>query len=157
MARWLIVIAAALPGVVLATVTAVSGAEIFFSGEPLIFAARAANLAEAAASRDTADVVLRLALGEDVNRRTLVRIPQQSDTVLVLAPLEAAIVGQRASIVRLLVNNGAKVDRQTLLRARCFAQHRGGHGRIGDEETIAYLATLDPSPADCGVVSIPEM
>jgi hypothetical protein len=151
----LIFIAAALPAIVLATLSAVSGAGIVLSGQPMIFAARAENLAEAAANQDAAEVVLRLALGEDVNRPAHVRIPRQFEKPWLLTPLEAAVVGQKPSIVKLVIERGARVDSATLLRVRCFAQHRGGHGRVGDEDTIAYLTTLGSAAIDCDGVPIP--
>ena len=153
--RWLIVVAAAVPGIALAAVTGASGAKMLLSGEPLIFSAHAESLAEAAANRDTADVVLRLALGEDPNLPAPVRLPYESNR-LVLTPLEGAVVGQRVAVVRLLVNRGAKLQGEILTRVRCFAQHRGGHGRMGDDDTIAYLASLDPSPLNCEGIAIPE-
>jgi hypothetical protein len=155
--RTIILLAAALPAIALGAVTSVSGASALVTGRPFVLAPRAANLAEAAANRDIADVVARLSFGEDPNRPGLVHNPQQFAQPVVLTPLEGAVLAQHTPLVRLLINRGARVTGRALTRVRCFAEHRGGHGRVGNADTIEYLATLGPSPLNCDGVPIPAI
>jgi hypothetical protein len=142
--------AAALPGVLVALLTGVSGVTTFVEARPLLLAPQTASVAEAAGNRDAAEVIRRLRQGEDVNRPTEVRIPQRFDHPLTLTPLEAAVASERPYMVRLVLDNGATLNPPILRRIRCFAQRRGDRG------TIAYLNSLDGSPLDCSGVAIPE-
>src|SRR5690348_17707974 len=114
--RALILAAAALPAIILGTVTGVSGASALVSGRPFVLAPHAANLAEAAANRDIAEVVFRLSLGEDPNRPGLVHNPQQLDQPVVLTPLEGAVLAQHTALVKLLIDRGAHVRGPALTR-----------------------------------------
>src|SRR5207249_4770462 len=128
--------AIALPGVVVALVTGLSGVSAFVADRPLILAPVPRTVAEAAANRDVADVVVMSAL-TDMNQPAM------------LTPLEAAVVSERAYMIRLVHDRGARLDPQELRKLRCIAQARKDRG------TIAYLAQLDSSPLNCEGVAIP--
>jgi hypothetical protein len=66
-----------------------------------------------------------------------------------LTPLEAAVVSERAYIITLVRDRGARLDAATLRRLRCIAQARKDRG------TIAYLAQLDSSSLSCEGEPIP--
>ena len=149
MARWIIA-AFAVPGIVVAVATGLSGLASLAIDRPLILAAVPASLAEAAGNRDAAEVMLRLERGEDVNRAVEIRIPQRFDNPITLTPLEAAVASERTYMIRLMLDHGAVMDGTTLRRLRCFAERRKDRG------TIAYLAALDASPLACDGVAIPE-
>ena len=150
MSNWTWAAAVALPGVVVALMTGASGITGLLADRPLLLAAQPASLAEASGNRDAAEVILRLAQGEDVNRPREVRIPQRFARPLTLTPLEAAVASERTYMIRLLLDHGAVMDGPTLRRLRCFAERRKDRG------TIAYLAALDRSPLACEGVAIPE-
>lgn len=141
--------AMALPGVVVALVTGVSGIAALVADRPLLLASQPASLAEASGNRDAAEVVLRLAQGEDINRPIEVRIPQRFARPITLTPLEAAVASERTYMIRLMLDHGAAIDAKTLRRLRCFAERRKDRG------TIAFLAEMDPSPLACDGVAIP--
>ncbi len=142
--------AVALPGVLVALVTGISGIAALVADRPLILASQPASLTEASGNRDAAEVLLRLAQGEDVNLPSEVRIPQRFPRPITLTPLEAAVASERTYMITLVLDHGAVMDASTLRRLRCFAERRK------DKGTIAYLAALDPSPLSCDGVAIPE-
>jgi hypothetical protein len=67
----------------------------------------------------------------------------------VLTPLEAAVISERAYMIRIVRDHGATLDPDTLRTLRCIAQARKDRG------TIAYLAELDSSPLNCEGLRIP--
>jgi len=140
--------AIALPGVVVALVTGLSGVSAFVADRPLILAPVPRTVAEAAGNRDVADVVVMSAL-TDMNLPASVRIPLRLHQPAMLTPLEAAVVSERAYMIRLVHDRGARLDPQELRKLRCIAQARKDRG------TIAYLAQLDSSPLNCEGVAIP--
>lgn len=150
MRTWIWAAAVALPGVVVALMTGASGLAALVANRPLLLASQPASLAEASGNRDAAEVMLRLAQGEDVNRPDEVRIPQRFTRPITLTPLEAAVASERTYMIRLMLDHGAAMDAPTLRRLRCFAERRK------DKGTIAYLAAMDSSPLDCEGVVIPE-
>src|SRR5438874_3901938 len=140
--------AIALPGVVVALVTGLSGVSAFVADRPLILAPVPRTVAEAAGNRDVADVVVMSPL-TDMNLPASARIPLRLHQPALLTPLEAAVVSERAYMIRLVHDRGARLDAQELRKLRCIAQARKDRG------TIAYLAQLDSSPLSCDGVSIP--
>lgn len=141
--------ALALPGVVVALMTGASGLSGWVADRPLILAPVPRNLPEAAGNRDVADVVV-MSASADVDERALARIPLRMREPALVTPLEAAVISERAYMIRLLRDRGASMDAQTLRTLRCIADARKDRG------TIAYLAQLDSSPLRCSDVGIPH-
>ena len=140
--------AIALPGVVVALLTGLSGVSAFIADRPLILAPVPTSVAEAAGNRDVADVVV-MSASTDMNRPVPARIPLRLHEPAMLTPLEAAVVSERGYMIRLVRDRGARLDAEELRTLRCIAQARKDRG------TIAYLAQLDSSPLLCDGVSIP--
>ena len=145
----LLLAAIALPGAVAGVVTGVSGMSALVADRPLMLAPVPRSIAEAAGNRDVADVVLFSSPAADINRADLVRIPLRLHRPAVLTPLEAAVVSERAYMIALVRDRGARIDTETIRRLRCIAQARKDRG------TIAYLAQLDSSPLSCDGVDVP--
>ena len=145
----LLLAAVALPGVVVGLVTGASGIAALIADRPLILAPVPRSVAEAAGNRDVADVVLLAAPDADMNRAELVRIPLRLHAPALLTPLEAAVISERAYMIQVLRNQGARLDPDMLRRLRCIAQGRKDRG------TIASLAQLDSAPLSCEGVPIP--
>ena len=139
----------ALPAVVVGVVTGLSGISALVANRPLILAPVPRSVAEAAGNRDVADVLVMSATTADMNRAEPARIPLRLHAPAVLTPLEAAVVSERAYMITLVRDRGARLDPPMLLRLRCIAQARKDRG------TIAYLAQLDSSPLSCEGVPIP--
>ena len=140
--------AIAVPGVMVGTITGLSGISALVADRPLMLAPIPGSAAEAAGNRDVADVVV-LSASTDMNRAERARIPLRLHGPAILTPLEAAVVSERAYMIILVRNQGATLDPPMLRRLRCIAQARKDRG------TIAYLATLDSSPLSCEGVEIP--
>jgi len=85
-------------------------------------APRAETVAEAAAVGDAARTLQLLAAGQDANRRQTVREGMLDHRRLDLVPLEAAILGRHAELVRLLQRSGAAATNDG--RLACFARMR---------------------------------
>jgi hypothetical protein len=136
------VVAVAVPGVAAGLVSGALGLAAV-TGRPLAVAPTPSSLQEAAATLDPADVVLRAREGADLNRPEAVHVRGLGDRPVVLTPLEAAVTGRGPDMVRLLVVLGAHRDGPTLQRLRCFA------ARVGDQDVIDYLTTLDDAPLSC--------
>ena len=147
--RTLLPVALALPGIVVALLTGLSGISAFVADRPLILAPVPRNAAEAAGNRDVADVVV-LSPTTDMNQPAPARIPLRLRQPAMLTPLEAAVISERAYMIRLVRDRGARLDGQELQRLRCIAQARKDRG------TIAYLAALDSSPLNCDGVKLPD-
>jgi hypothetical protein len=146
--RTLLVAAMALPAVVVALLTGISGISALVMDRPLILAPVPRTAAEAAGNRDVADVVV-MSQGTDMNQPAPVRIPLRLHEATMLTPLEAAVVSERAYMIRLVRDRGAILDPQRLRTLRCIAQARKDRG------TIAYLAQIDSSALDCDGIKIP--
>jgi hypothetical protein len=141
--------AIALPGVVVAMLTGISGLSAWIADRPLILAPVPRNVSEAAGNRDVADVVVMSASG-DMNGPALARIPLRLREPAVLTPLEAAAISERGYMIQLVRDRGARLDQDTLRTLRCIAQARKDRG------TIAYLAQFDSSSPNCDGVKIPN-
>jgi len=146
--RTLLLAAIAFPGVVVALLTGLSGVSAFVADRPLILAPVPRNTAEAAGNRDVADVVV-MSEGTDMNAPAPSRIPLRLHQPGLLTPLEAAVISERAYMIRLVRDRGARLGAQELRTLRCIAQARKDRG------TIAYLAEIDSSALNCEGVTIP--
>jgi hypothetical protein len=146
--RLLLTAALAVPGVVVAVITGASGFSAWIFDRPLVLAPTPRNLSEAAGNRDVADAVV-MSQSADINERELARIPLRLREPGMLTPLEAAVISERAYMIRLVRELGARLDADELRTLRCIAEARKDRG------TIAYLAQLDSSPMKCDDVRIP--
>jgi hypothetical protein len=147
--RLLLTAALAVPGVVVALITGVSGFSAWLFDRPLVLAPVPRNLSEAAGNRDVADVVV-MSQAADMNERELARIPLRLRESAMLTPLEAAVISERAYMIRLVRELGAHLDARELRTLRCIAEARRDRG------TIAYLAQFDASALNCDDVRIPK-
>ena len=100
--------------------TAVLLAGLPFGADPL-WAVEPLTLSEAAALRDNGEVVRLIDSGGDVNAAGVVRADVFSDRALEMTPLEAAVAGERADMVELLFEHGARPDPAQWTRLMCFA------------------------------------
>jgi hypothetical protein len=66
-----------------------------------------------------------------------------------LTPLEAAVVSERAYMIRLVRDRGGRLGPEELRTLRCIAQARKDRG------TIAYLNEIDSSPLNCDGIKVP--
>ena len=146
--RLLLTSAIALPGVVVALLTGLSGVSALLADRPLILAPVPGNVSEAAGNRDVADVVV-MADTADMNQPAPARIPLRLREPAMLTPLEAAVISERAYMIRLVRDRGARLDAQQLRTLRCIAEARKDRG------TIAYLEEIDASPLSCDGVKVP--
>ena len=140
----------AIPGVVLAMITGLSGMAILVADTPLLLAPRPGSVAEAAGNRDSGEIVLRAGLGEDPNQARLVRMPGRFTHPTLLTPLDAAVFSERTFTIDLLRDQGAVLDASTLRRLRCYADSRH------DRATMAYLAALTTAPLACAGIDVPR-
>ena len=147
--RVLVPLAVALPGIVVALLTGVSGVFALIADRPLVLAPVPRNVAEAAGNRDVADVVV-MAPSSDVNRPMPARIPLRMRNEATLTPLEAAVISERAYMIRLVRDRGARPGPDELRTLRCIAEARQDRG------TMAYLAGMDSTPLNCAGVQVPH-
>ena len=85
-----------------------------------------------------------------MNRAEPARIPLRLHAPAMLTPLEAAVVSERAYIITLVGDRGARLDAATR-SPTCAASPSARK----DRGTIAYLAQLDSSSRSCEGVPIP--
>jgi hypothetical protein len=87
------------------------------------------TLAEAVATRNNAEALRLIALGNDPNSPSRVRegLLTNGYDVIVL-PVEAAVAAQRADSLRMLLANGASVDDRELRVLRCLERARRDSG-----------------------------
>jgi hypothetical protein len=147
--RLLLTAAFAVPGVIVAVITGTSGLSAWIFDRPLVLAPVPRNVSEAAGNRDVADVVV-MSQSADLNERAPAHIPLRLREPAMLTPLEAAVISERAYMIRLVRELGARLEPAELRTLRCIAQARNDRG------TIAYLAQLDSSPLKCEDVRIPK-
>ena len=119
----LLPVAIALPGVVVALVTGLSGVSVFVTDRPLILAPVPRTVAEAAGNRDVADVVV-MSAWSDMNLPAPARIPLRLHEPAMLTPLEAAVVSERAYMIGSCAI-AARVSTQRCC-GRCAASRRRG-------------------------------
>jgi hypothetical protein len=144
----LLQLAVALPGVIVALLTGVSGVFALVADRPLLLAPVPRNVAEAAGNRDVADVVV-MAPSSEMNQAMPARIPLRMRNQATLTPLEAAVISERAYMIRVVHDHGARLGPVELRTLRCLAQARRDRG------TIDYLNALDSGPLDCAGVKLP--
>jgi hypothetical protein len=147
--RLLLTAALALPGVVVAVTTGASGFSAWIFDRPLVLAPMPRTLSEAAGNRDVADVVV-MSESADMNERELARIPLRLREPAMLTPLEAAVISERAYMIRLVRELGVRLDAREVRTVRCIAEARKDRG------TIAYLAQFDSNSLNCDGVKIPN-
>ena len=147
--RVLVPLAVALPGVVVALLTGISGVFALVADRPLLLAPVPRNVAEAAGNRDVADVVV-MAPSSNMNQRMPARIPLRMRSEAMLTPLEASVISERGYMIRLVRDHGGRLGPDELRTLRCIAEARKDRG------TIAYLAAMDPTPLSCAGVPIPH-
>lgn len=147
--RLLLTAAVAVPGVVVAVITGASGISAWIFDRPLVLAPMPRNVSEAAGNRDVAEVVV-MSQSREMNERELARIPLRLREPAMLTPLEAAVISERAYMIRLVRELGARLDARELKTLRCIAEARNDRG------TIAYLAQFDASALKCDDVSVPR-
>jgi hypothetical protein len=108
------------------------------------------TLAEAVATRNSAEALRLIQRGADVNRPGRVRDGLLTNGYDVdILPVEAAVAAQRADALRMLIANGATVDERELRVLRCLEQsrHDGGVRDILDARASGS--------ADCSGVQLP--
>jgi hypothetical protein len=139
-----------LPGLLFVAATAVMLMGLPFGMDPL-WAVEPTTLSEAAALRDNGEVVRLIELGADVNGASLVRPNVLAERELTMTPLEAAVAAERADMVELLLERGARVDVAQWTRLMCFA------ASVEADEIRALLAPLQAEPLTdaCDRVQIP--
>jgi hypothetical protein len=134
-------LALALPGLLFAAVALVVmaiGLRAFQPDPPL-------TLAEAAALRDSADVVRLVRRGADPNAVAAVRpsvLPSRTGS---MTPLEAALTARQVERARLLLDLGATVRADNFERLYCLATR----SRIDDLITLITARMPDHDPVDC--------
>ena len=141
-----IIAAIAIPLVALVVVTAgilllgLVGANPFWSVVPV-------SLPEAAASRDRGELVRLLEAGGDPAARAPVRAGMLDERALELTPAEAAVMADRAEMLRILFAHGLAADAEAVGNWLCLAT------RVGAREAPAYLRERFPdwSAPTCAV------
>ena len=116
----LLACALGLPGVLLIVATAAMLVGLPFGADPL-WAVEPITLSEAAALRDNGEVVRLIELGADVNGTSAVRPNILTEHSLVVTPIEAAVAAERADMVELLLEQGARMDAALWTRLMCFS------------------------------------
>ena len=91
------------------------------------------NIAEAAATRDAASVVLLIGEGEDPDVPRFVRPGVLARGAVRVTPLEAALAEQRLEIVDVLLRHGATLTEPQRQAYTCQARARG------DADIVRYL------------------
>ena len=109
-----------LPGALLIAATAVMLIGLPLGADPL-WAVEPITLSEAAALRDNGEVVRLIDSGVDVNGTSAVRPDILSAHSLVMTPIEAAVAAERADMVELLLEQGARMDAALWTRLMCFS------------------------------------
>lgn len=140
-------VAVALPGLLLAAATVVVvavGVRAFEPEPPL-------SLAEAAALRGQADVLLLVRQGADPNAIGPVRPEVLSSRTGAMTPLEAAVTARHVETVRLLLDLGAAVRDDNFERLYCLATR----SRIDDLVALVAAQVPDPPTVDCEAVARP--
>jgi hypothetical protein len=125
-------IAAAIPPLALAAFTAVSLVLAVVGRHPL-WRISDVNLAEAAAMRDAATVVLLIQQGQDPDMPRFVRPGLLARGAVRATPLEAALAEDRVEIVDVLLRHGASLSEPERVAVTCAARARG------DADVVRYF------------------
>ena len=108
------------------------------------------TLAEAVATRNSAEALRLIQRGADVNRPGRVRDGLLTNGYDIdILPVEAAVAAQRADVLRMLLASGATVDDDELRILRCLedSRHDAGIREILDARSSGH--------ADCAGVALP--
>ena len=143
-------LAAALPGAILALAGLWWTLGAAWSGG--LWPPDEVTLPEAVATRNAGEVLRLIGLGTDPNSRALVRpeVGLGNDEPVNLTGPEAAVWVRDPAMVRLLEQNGALFDRETVTVLRCLNDARPDAGVREELETISH----DPWPS-CGGIRLP--
>jgi hypothetical protein len=125
-------IAAAAPPILLGGFTVVALA-LAVAGRHPMWPLSDANLAEAAATRDAATVVLLIGEGHDPDVPRMVRPGVLARGAVRRTPLEAALEEQRLEIVDVLLRHGAALSEGQRVEFTCAARARG------DDDVVRYF------------------
>jgi hypothetical protein len=139
----LVVVALAAPGSLLVGAMTAMLLMAVVAGHPM-WPYRALNLSEAAAVRDSAEVVRQIEAGEDPNAPHEIRAGFLGDGPVRMTPLEAAVAAEDAEVVGRVLEKGGRLDATLWNRLRCQAR---------DEEVGALLDSRLPPGADAGCES----
>jgi hypothetical protein len=142
--------AVGLPGAVLIMASALMLGGLPFGADPL-WAIEPMTLSEAAALRDNGEVVRLLELGADVNGASRVREQILEDHPLVLTPIEAAVAAERADMVELLLERGARMDEAMWTRLMCFSMGV----KADDVRTLLESRRPRASVGNCDAAQVP--
>jgi ankyrin repeat protein len=115
-----------------------------------LWAAETLTLAEAAALKDNGEVARLIEMGGNVNEASAVRADMLVDHPLVVTPLEAAVLSERADMVELLLEHGARMDPPLWTRLMCYS------ASVEADDVRALLQPRRPagSVEDCNQVEI---
>jgi hypothetical protein len=138
--RALAVVAAA-PPVALALFVVVALLLAIFGWHPL-WRISDVNLAEAAATRDAASVVLLIEEGHDPDAPRFVRPGVLARGAVRATPLEAALAEDRMEIVDILLRRGATMSEPQRVALTCAARGRG------DADVVRYFEARG-GPVSC--------
>ena len=116
-------IAVAAPGCLLAAASLVALMMTAFGDDPM-WPHESVNLAEAAGTREEAEVVRLIEQGQDPNGRYPAREGLVLERAAKLTPLEAAVLNDDPAIVRQLLARGASADGTSWGALRCVAGSR---------------------------------
>lgn len=144
-------IAIALPALAwIAVATALLVATFF--GYRALAAPADLTMSEAAALRDEAELLRQLRHRGDPDAEGTIRRGILSDQDYILTPLEAAIAARHVEVVKLLVENGTRLEADNFPRLLCLA-------RLNDAtDIVAFLDTHRPPRAaalDCSGIRLP--
>jgi hypothetical protein len=143
-------LAVALPGTLLVLATTALLLGLPFGFDPL-WHAESLTLPEAAALRDTGEVVRLIANRENPDAPGPVRANILRSEPVVVTPLEAAVAADRPEVIEVLLDQGASLDAPTMVRLVCFAR------RVEADDAGAFLLAQRPddAPGSCDQVSTP--
>ena len=139
--------AAALAPVALAVFTAASLVLALVDRHPL-WQVSEVNIAEAAATRDAASVVLLIQQGHDPDLPRFVRPGLLARGAVRATPLEAAIAEDRLEIVDVLLRHGASLSEAQRVEFTCAARRRGDADIVRYFEARGGAVTCSPERSD---------
>jgi hypothetical protein len=140
-------VAAALPPAALAVFIAVSLVLALVGRHPL-WQVSEVNVAEAAATRDAATVVLLIEEGHDPDVPRFVRPGLLARGAVRATPLEAALAEDRLEIVDVLLRHGAALSEGQRVDFTCAARRRGDTDIVRYFEARGGPVTCPPERSD---------
>jgi hypothetical protein len=139
-----VAIAVAAPGCLLAAASMVALTMAAFGRYPM-WRHEPVNLAEAAGTRDEAEVVRLIEQGQDPNASYAVRPLFVFERSANLTPFEAAVINGDARIAAYLLAKGATVEAASWAALRCFAGDSAVARVLEDNRPAGAVATCDAS------------